>query len=947
LVIIATIAICALVDGKKERAHVRWSESGSCGENMQWVMENNKLTITGSGKMTDYNETNPSPWEHIGFESVEIGEGVESIGNYAFYYSYPRALSFPSTLKTIGDYAFYSSSSLQSISFPSSLTSIGSFAFFGCSGLMVDLTIPKKVYSIGAGAFCGGNFLSFSVNSQNSGYVAENGALMDKKKTTIFAYAQRYSGSSYTIPSSVTLINDYAFSGSVNLQEVTIPDTVSSIRDHAFNHMPWVETVKIGKGVLSIGEGAFSECQSLTSITVDSGNDYYITVDGVLFDKNKYTLIQYPLAKASDSISIPSSVTKISSQAFFGARNLKQVTIVNGLQTIEDEAFSESGLTSVSIPASVSSMGKYAFSSCSNLNTVTIANGVASIGEYAFSSCSNLAEVDIPASVTTIQDSVFQYCTSLNTVSIKGDITSIGSNAFCGCEDLTKISIPDTVTYIGDGAFSSSGLTEIKLPSGLKRIENYCFGSTDLKEVIIPYGVTSLGRSAFSNCDSLVKVTIPDTVEEIGRSCFHSCEKITDVKLPSSLKIIGEEAFSESPNFGTTVTIPASVTTIELWAFGGCPNISSFVVEEGNKHFSSLDGVLFNKDRSAVLKYPEGKADEKYTLPDTVTKIENNSMEGNLIVSEIVIPESVKIIGQGAFYYCLNLSKVNIPDSVITIGEAAFAYCPELTVMTIPETVTFVGEDAFGDDDALETLFYQGSEDSITCEDQRHSKVTTMCVSPDYTAQKFCGITVTYNSPLCKTFQTKFSNCSRGAYDGETIVAEKKRSAKDWVSQSNGCVEYTCEENPAFNVLCESGKDGSRMCVEGECTENWSEKVKGWYVDIQLKDGVKFEEFNMTKLVEDLNNLTKIAGDEVSVSYEVDDQGNLKHIIVKVKDEQTAQSIKTVIDDLNPDDSCQLGILCKVDKIDVHYEEELLSGAYSIHHAGMFVLVALVLLFAF
>jgi len=212
-----------------------------------------------------------------------------------------------------------------------------------------------------------------------------------------------------TIPASVTSIGGNAFSGTA-LTDVIIPDNVISIGIGAFNFCRSLVSVTIGSGVTSIGRWAFSDCTALTGITVNLDNLHYTSVDGVLFTKDRTTLIQYPLGRGIESYTIPASVTNIG-----------------------DAAFSRAALTSINIPDSVITIGDSAFSGCLSLSDATIGSNVVSIG-----------------------DAAFRDCRSLSSVSISNSVKTIGHYAFEGCFALTDIIIPASVTEIGDGAFHAN-----------------------------------------------------------------------------------------------------------------------------------------------------------------------------------------------------------------------------------------------------------------------------------------------------------------------------------------------------------------------------------------------------------------------------------------------------------------------------------------------------------
>ena len=370
-----------------------FAQSGTCGDNLTWTLdtESGILTISGTGAMTNYTYSSNAPWYsyRTSIKTVIIEDGVTSIGSYAFYNCTGlTSIEIPNSVTSIGEYAFSGCKSLTSITIPNSVTSIGYFAFSYCSSL-TSLTIPNSVTSIGIRAFDSCSSLT-----------------------------------SITIPNSVTTIGDGAFDGCSSLTSITIPNSVTSIGYQAFYNCSSLTSITIPNSVTSIGDWAFSGCSKLTSITVDSENPNYCDIDGVLFNKNKTTLIRYPEGKSATSYTIPNSVTSIGWSAFAGC----------------------SSLTSITIPNSVTSIGDNAFAGCSSLTSITIPNSVTSIGNNAFYNCTGLTSVTIPNSVTTIGEGAFYYCSTLTSITIPNSVTSIGDWAFSGCSSLTSITCEAVVS---------------------------------------------------------------------------------------------------------------------------------------------------------------------------------------------------------------------------------------------------------------------------------------------------------------------------------------------------------------------------------------------------------------------------------------------------------------------------------------------------------------------
>ena len=266
-------------------------------------------------------------------------------------------LNIPSSVTTIGDYAFYYCERLKSVTTPNSVTTIGQWAFAYCTGL-----------------------------------------------------------TSITIPYSITTIGDNVFYYCEGLKSVTIPNSVKTIGQWAFAYCTGLTSVTIPYSVTTIGNSAFLACSNLTDIIVDSENPSYCSIDGILYDKEASVLINCPGKKEGEP-TIPGSVTVIGSNAFSFCAGLTSVTIPSSVKTIGNEAFSAcTGLALVTIPNSVTIIGDYAFLSCTGLTSVTIPGSATTIGNGAFLGCTGLTSVTIPNSVTTIGIGTFAYCTKLATI---------------------------------------------------------------------------------------------------------------------------------------------------------------------------------------------------------------------------------------------------------------------------------------------------------------------------------------------------------------------------------------------------------------------------------------------------------------------------------------------------------------------------------------------------
>ena len=264
-----------------------------------------------------------------------------------------------------------------------------------------------------------------------------------------------------------------------------------------------------------------------------------------------------------------------------------------------------------------------------------------------------------------IGDKSFYNRESIKKVIIKKGVTGIGEEAFAYCDSLTSVTIPDSVTSIDDGAFA------------------YCYS---LRSVTIPDSVTSIGFGAFSCCDSLTSVTLPDSVTSIGPYAFDHCSRLTSVTIPNNTTSIGEGAFTD------------------------CYSLTNIDVHPDNPKYASLNGNLYNKDLTEIIQYATGKKDVSFTIPDSVTSIEEYAFYACESLTSVTIPDTVTHIGILAFCCCTSLSSITIPDSVTSIEVSVFYNCKSLTSVTIPDSVTSIGMNAFAHCDSLSDIYYQGSE---------------------------------------------------------------------------------------------------------------------------------------------------------------------------------------------------------------------------------------------
>ncbi len=570
----------------------------------------NGKKVTKIKSNSNYNSVFPS-----GIKKVIIPNTVTEIGEWTFYYQTELTdVIIPNSVMTIGGNSFYACKQLASLNIPDSVTTIGNRAFYGCVRL-TSIAIPNSVTEISGQVFSGCIGLT-SVTIPDSvteiGYCAFSGctgltsiAIPDSVTTIGNCSFEGCTGlTSITIPDSVTEIGSYSFEGCTGLTNVTMGNNIRSIGESAFEGCTGFTNVTIPYKVVVICEKAFYGCTSLKEIEVDSWNNNYKSVDGVLFNKNMTEIVLYPSGRKGE-YNIPDSVTKIGSEAFSGCTGLTNVTIPDSVTKICGDsgemvgAFSGcTGLTSITIPESVTEIGGYAFEGCTGLISVTLPNSVTLISYSAFEGCTSLTSITLPNSVTLISYSAFEGCTSLTSITIPDSVTEISSYAFSRCTGLTEITIPDSVTEISSYAFSRcTGLTEITIPDSVTEISSGAFsGCTGLTEITIPDSVTKISNAVFSSCTGLTEITIPDSVTKISNGAFSSCTGLTDITIPDSVTEIGSSAF-EGCTVLKSVIIPNSVTEIGNKAFG-------YYFKNGQ--YKKIDGfTIYGYSGSTAEKYAE------------------------------------------------------------------------------------------------------------------------------------------------------------------------------------------------------------------------------------------------------------------------------------------------------------------------------------------------------
>ena len=267
---------------------------------------------------------------------------------------------------------------------------------------------------------------------------------------------------------------------------------------------------------------------------------------------------------------------------------------------------------------------------------------------------------------------------SFTMVSNAEEVTVIGTWDISKDDGTSKV----TATLYSDGRFVISGTGEMKDYSGSNNSPYYNYKES-IKTVEIQNEVTSIGNYAFENCKSLTSIEISSNVTIIGDDAFAYCTNLTSIEIPSSVTSIGSSAFLDCTNL-TSIEIPSSVTSVGYYVFSECTSLNSINVDKSNQKYSSEDGILFDKDKKELIRYPTGKKEKEYNIPSSVTRIEWAAFSGCTSLTSIEIQSSVtsiKIEG-GAFAYCTSLTNIEIPSGVTSIGNAFYG-CTSLNSINV------------------------------------------------------------------------------------------------------------------------------------------------------------------------------------------------------------------------------------------------------------------------
>ncbi len=731
----------------------------------KWNIEGDTLVFSGTGAI------DRGDWRNEEFKHVIINEGITSIEEDAF-----------SNCK-----------SLESVVMPDSIESIGNYAFRNCEKLK-EITFPEKEYvKLETGIFEGTLWLS-DRQAENpvvilydeviDGTTASGKVVIPDGIITIndSAFYNADNVEEVIIPQTVVTIDDRAFYDCDALTSVTILnryvdinsrtavfdacDNLKVIRGNdAANAQHYAENIGIPYEVIITYNWRIEGDALIFSGTdiVEEGDwcdkEFKHVVIGEGITEIAYRAIQH--LKNIESISFPSTYKNVS--GFNGFTNLREVILADGVERIDEVAFSDcTALEKIVIPDSVTQIMLWAFSGCTSLKEIVLPEKFTHFGSNVFVGTpwlESLMEVSLFAIVNGVLINVNNEL-AVGDIVIPDGVTYIDTTDFYGNEKITSVTIPESVTYIDGEIFASYGNPNLKVIYGkkgsyaegyaevigvtFKEIEEYTWrmeGDTlifsgtgtvekngweneSFKHVVIGEGITEIAYGAREYFTEIESISFPSTYKIVEG--FANCSNLKEVTLSEGVEWIEECAFEGCTSL-ERIVIPESVTQIMLWAFAGCTNLKEVVLPEDFTRFGSeaFAGTALIEDQKkagtfAVLNniildaslatgdviIPEGithigdgafyNADiTSVTLPKSLEGISSKAFVGCNNLSEVIFKGAPEYISNDAFNGCNGLTEIVLPDGVKRIGVGAFSACRNLQKIVIPDSVTSIGQWAF------------------------------------------------------------------------------------------------------------------------------------------------------------------------------------------------------------------------------------------------------------
>ena len=677
-----------------------------------------KTLIIPKGVKTLGNDNPFSGWCAVGFpvhalEGYTIDEENENfvIKDHALYTKDMKKLiafmcddnisdfTIPDGVEEIGNLAFYCFNNLKSVTIPSSVKKIGDKAFAYCNSL--EKVIMSDGIELGEDVFI---FTPLDLSSPDESSPDESSPeeytyrISGDNTATITGYTG--SATNLNIPNqidnyTVTEIADNAFSNLLDcgiiVENVTISETVKKIGEKAFYNISGTFNIlgnDVDFGEKCIGFGIKSIDRNDNVVSHQEKGIY------IRYNVNPYsTAVDYVINNSPEGWDLLQTKGRTWIMTF--TRGDYYYTILKDRTALIHQYIGPKTDTIV-IPSEidgfkVSTLYNYLRGGCgaifpSKVTKVIISEGITTIAGQAFHGAFD--EVVLPESLETLSG----FNCNCKKMTIPKNVTSLGEkNPFCEiCNGVPYTHTLSGITIDNDNKNFVIKDHALYTKDMKKLIAFMC--DDDIADFVIPDGVEEIGEDAFATFHNLNSIFIPSSVKKIDDGAFRYCENLKLIKGFDNVISIGDYAF-ESTGL-ESVNIPSSVTSIGEKAFFAT-SLKDIVVDNDNENYSSVDGVLFDKDKKHLISYPKGRINDSYIVPDGVLYIDNNAFCYEKNLNSVILPDSLIEICEKAFYGC-NLYDVTIPTSVISIGKEAFYACYNLSKAIIPKSVETIGEHAIG-----------------------------------------------------------------------------------------------------------------------------------------------------------------------------------------------------------------------------------------------------------
>ena len=647
---------------------------------------------------------------YIGGEIVTelvIPESITSFSGNAIYgCTSIKSVVLHEGIKSIPNSCFLRCINLETINLHEGITSIGVNSFSGCKALKT-INIPASVTSIDIASFIGCTSLeSITVSEGNENFVNDEfGALYNTEKTILYAYPKASENKSYVIPSTVTTLASYTF----------------------------------------------SNCPNLESITVENGNTKYSSDDdGVLYNADKTTLIQYPIGNDRTSFSIPDSVTRLDYYSFAGVHSLKELRISENVKSFNNYSFENVNAEELTIIAPLKSQAQsiaksyglkfvgegsvgsimyryqdgvmtlygegstpdYTMSQGGlpwneikgKIKKVVVSEGVEGLGNYLFYGCEALEEIVLHEGLVRIGKFAFGGCTSLKNIEIPDSVKTM-EYAFSGCTSLSDAKLSPGAKSIAN-AFEACGFESITIPEGIENINSAFRNNTSLKEIYLSGTVKSLSY-AFDGCTLLKKIhttdidsfsqitSSGDVFKNIEPCLYYNGKQITEVIIPADFtNTKGIDIYKYIKGVEKIIisegveSVVDSFRYLKFIKYIELPSTVQTIKDSLHSSAGSLLEIIVHKDNPAYSNDSDGVL---YNKEKTILMVYPCGKQ----VTEYTIADSVEQIMHYAFRYSTSLVTLNCPESLKALEDETFAFCSNLKHVNLSEGITRIGGDTF------------------------------------------------------------------------------------------------------------------------------------------------------------------------------------------------------------------------------------------------------------